>query len=125
MQVPHFGFYIYILIQWVRWTLETLNPKPQTLNPKPFLHLHIITIGQVDIGNRLSGISCSALPLSSLSRRLVSYWGVAQGFRSLLAVMSCELLASSAYIFMGALGAAAAPRPARHPAPADRLGLAG
>ena len=29
------------------------------------------------------------------------------GFRSLLAVMSCELLASSAYIFMGALGAAA------------------
>ena len=62
---------------------------------------------QVDIGNRLSGISCSALPLSSFSTRLVSYWGVAQGFRSLLAVMSCELLASSAYIFMGALGAAA------------------
>ena len=47
------------------------------------------------------------MPLSSLSTRLVSYWGVAQGFRSLLAVISCELLASSAYIFMGALGAAA------------------
>ena len=57
--------------------------------------------------HKLSSVSCASLPLSSLSTRLVSYWGVAQGFRSLLAVISCELLASSAYIFMGALGAAA------------------
>jgi hypothetical protein len=32
------------------------------------------------------------LPLSGMTQRLVSYWGVAQGFRSLLAVMSCELM---------------------------------
>ena len=57
--------------------------------------------------HKLSSVSYASLPLSSLSTRLVSYWGVAQGFRSLLAVISCELLASSAYIFMGALGAAA------------------
>ena len=55
----------------------------------------------------LSGMKNAALPLSGMTQRLVSYWGVAQGFRSLLAVMSCELMASSAYIFMGALGAAA------------------
>ena len=93
---------IYYAHDVVFWRIRVIyTPAPA------YTHLNEKLQRQMDIGNRLSGISCSALPLSSFSTRLVSYWGVAQGFRSLLAVMSCELLASSAYIFMGALGAAA------------------
>ena len=56
-----------------------------------------------EMGPRIHKIS-SALPC--ISNRLFSYWGVANGFRSLLAVLSCNLMASYAYVFVGALGAA-------------------
>jgi len=56
-----------------------------------------------EMGPRINKIS-SALP--GMSNRLFSYWGVANGFRSLLAVLSCNLMAGYAYVFVGALGAA-------------------
>uniref|UniRef100_A0A7S0HRX6 Uncharacterized protein n=1 Tax=Hanusia phi TaxID=3032 RepID=A0A7S0HRX6_9CRYP len=111
-----------------RWTMDILLPQVEKKSSEVERHLgkqaHLQITEMEDIvaavwgaagqrdalhharekPNRISAIS-SALPF--FSTRLISYWGVTNGFRSLIAVMCCNLMASYAYAFMGALGAAA------------------